>query len=106
MNCGCTKNLGCFAYNDTINFGLVAPIAGDYVFEIHSHGAFSTITQTLALNDPITLPFIYGEGGQTLIKVKFPPALIATYPDGGVNYMTSTDGACCFVVTGVVQSCL
>lgn len=98
MNCGCTKNLGCFVPGGEINFGIKAPFAGDYTFEITTNGSFTTEVLTFTLNQAIYLDFAFNENSTTLIKIKT--------PDGSpVPYLTSDDGACCFEVNGVIPVC-
>jgi len=104
MMCGCVKNLGCFSYNQVIDFGFTNPCvgAGDFIFEIWSNGSFSTTTVSVDPGDPVILPFTFNEDGETLIKIKLPACMVAQ----GVNYATSTDGACTFSVHGVPTICM
>lgn len=98
MNCGCTKNLGCFITGEEINFGMTAPFAGDYIFEITTNGGFTTQVVPFVLNQGIYLDFAFNENSTTLIKIKT--------PDGSpVPYLTSNDGACCFEVNGIIPVC-
>jgi hypothetical protein len=101
MNCGCTKHIGCFLPNDQINFGILAPYTGDYIFEIFSNTGFTTIigTGTFGLN--LTLPFTFNENSTTIIKIK----VDAGFSGYGFYYLTTSDGACSFEVSGIIPSC-
>ena len=70
MNCGCVKNLGCFAPNQTIDFGINAPYAGNYTFEIFSMSGFSSIIESFSFNEKIEIPFTFNENASTIIKIK------------------------------------
>lgn len=98
MNCGCTKNIGCYVAGDAISFGMNAPFAGDYTFEITTNGGFSVIVAEFEIGDPIVLDFTFNENSTTLIKIKTPTGSI-------VPYLTSADGACCFEVSGITPIC-
>lgn len=98
MNCGCTKNIGCFLTGDEIQFGINAPFTGEYTFEITSNGGFSIVTSSFDAGDPILLDFTFNENSTTLIKIKTPTGSI-------VPYLTSNDGACCFEVNGITPIC-
>ena len=98
MNCGCTKNVGCYIAGDPIQFGMNAPFAGDYTFEITTNGSFTTAQESFGVGDPVILDFHFNENSTTLIKIKT--------PDGSaVPYLTSADGACCFEVSGIIPIC-
>lgn len=101
MNCGCTKHIGCFIPNETINFGVVAPFTGDYTFEIFSNTGFTTIVESFEFNDPLILPFTFNENSNTIIKIKLDPSVAGF----GFYYITTPDGACSFEVSGIVPSC-
>jgi hypothetical protein len=101
MNCGCTKHIGCFTPNDTINFGITAPYSGEYTFEIFSNTGFSTILQTFIFGEPIQIPFTFNENSNTIIKIK--TDLINTL--NGFYYITTPDGACSFEFSGIIPSC-
>lgn len=98
MNCGCTKNIGCYVAGDEIQFGINAPFAGDYTFEITTNGGFTTEVVNFQKDDPIVLTFSFNENSTTLIKIKTPPG-------SPVPYLTSADGACCFEVSGIIPVC-
>lgn len=98
MNCGCTKNIGCYISGDEIQFGITAPFTGDYTFEITSNGGFSTQVVEFEIGDSIVLDFTFNENSTTLIKIKSPTGSI-------VPYLTSADGACCFEVNGITPIC-
>lgn len=100
MNCGCTKHLGCYINGAEINFGIIAPYDGDYVFEITTTSGYYEEVVTIMSGDVITLPFTFNENSVTHIKIKTP-----TFSGFHVPYLTSNDGACCFEVTGVVPIC-
>jgi hypothetical protein len=51
--------------------------------------------------ETIQIPFTFNENSTTLIKVRFD----LTFAAGGCFYLTSSDGACSFEVTGIVPSC-
>lgn len=98
MNCGCTKNIGCYILNDEIQFGITAPFTGEYTFEITTNGSFTTQVEEFEIGDSIVLPFVFNENSTTLIKIKTPTGSI-------VPYLTSDDGACCFEVNGLTPIC-
>lgn len=104
MICGCVKSLGCFSPGQIIDFGFTNPCvgAGDFIFEIWGNGTFSSETVNIASGAQVTLPFTFNEDGETLIKIKLPACMVTQ----GVNYATSTDGACTFSVHGVPTTCL
>jgi hypothetical protein len=104
MNCGCTKDLGCFAPCQIIDFGFKNHLQGNaktYTFQIWSNGGYYEITKVIPHNDQVTLPFTFNENGETMIKIKLPPQMQAE----GIHYVTTTDGACCFIVRGVPVGC-
>lgn len=98
MNCGCTKNIGCYVVGDDIQFRIEAPFTGEYTFEITSNGGFSTVNESFDEGDLIVLPFSFNENSTTLIKIKTPTG-------SPVPYLTSVDGACCFEVNGIIPVC-
>ena len=98
MNCGCTKNIGCYSVGDEITFGITAPFAGEYTFEVTTNGGFTTVTADFEIGDPIVLDFAFNENSTTLIKIKTPTGSL-------VPYLTSSDGACCFEVSGIIPIC-
>lgn len=104
MNCGCTKDLGCFAYNENIDFGFVNACPGDadFTFQIWNNGSFIESVVTFGLGDSIVLPYTFNENADVMIKIKLPPCYVMP----GVNYATSPDGACCFIAHGIVTSCI
>lgn len=104
MNCGCTKDLGCFAPGQLIEFGFSNPCPdpADFIFEIWSNGAFLTITETFDPGDPIILPMEFNENSETIIKIKLPECMAGA----GVHYATSPDGACSFSIHGIVPQCI
>ena len=98
MNCGCTKNIGCYKSGDDIIFGINAPFDGLYYFEVTTNGGFITLESSFETGDPIILGFTFNENSSTSIKIKT--------PDGSpVPYLTSADGACCFEVSGIIPIC-
>lgn len=102
MNCGCSKHIGCFAPNQTIDFGLVAPCTDTYIFEIWGvSGTFTTIEVELESGDPLTLPMTFNENGTTTIKIRVPDC--AAVP--GWSYFTTSDGACSWSVDGISPVC-
>jgi len=106
MNCGCVKHLGCFPPNSTIDFGFLAVSLDPYTFEIFTNGGYYEITYIFSIGDPIVLPFTFIENSETIIKIKFPTSYINSAGSGsGVNYLTSTDGACSFSVLGTLPLC-
>lgn len=104
MNCGCCKDLGCFASGQTIDFGFTNPCIGDadFIFEIWTNGTFYSVTETFESGDSIQLPMSFNENSVTEIKIKLPECMTSQ----GVYYATTADGACCFSVHGIVQTCL
>lgn len=100
MNCGCVKHLGCYIPEQIIDFGIAAPFGDDYIFEIWSSTGFYTITETFAFGDPLVLPFTFNENSSTIIKIK-----ISTYSVPGLQYITTSDGACSFEVSGLIPTC-
>lgn len=108
MICGCCKDLGCFVPDADINFGVFAVnSAQPYTFHVWTNGGYQVITQTFTPDDPIVLPFTFNENGETTIKIEFPADFIATIKGEtyGINFVTTTDGACCFTVHGIVPTC-
>lgn len=101
MNCNCQKNLGCYLPNDTIDFGINAPCDGDYEFQIFGPSGVSLVYATFLTGDPLTLGFTFNENGESMIKIKVP---VACQHDG-FYYITSKDGACCFIVNGAIPVC-
>ena len=101
MNCNCQKNLGCYLPNDEIDFGMTAFCDGDFTFEIFGPSGVTTIVVALSAGDPLVLPFTFNENGETMIKIKVP---VACQHDG-FYYITSKDGACCFIVSGAIPVC-
>ena len=104
MNCGCTKELGCFAYNENIDFGFTNPCPGDadFTFQIWNNGSFMESVVTFGTGDQIVLPYTFNENSDVMIKIKLPLCMVSQ----GVNYATSTDGACCFIAHGIVAMCV
>lgn len=105
MNCGCSKYIGCFTPGQTIDFGLINDLGinGTFVAEVYSNGGFSTINIVVNNGDKIELPFTFNENSETMIKIKLPtdiPVVSNLY-----TYATTTDGACCFIVSGIVPQC-
>lgn len=103
MTCGCVKDLGCFAPCQIIDFGFASPCANpiDWYFEIWTNGGFTTKTVQFDPLEQITLPMVYNENGETMIKIKLP----IPHQMPGQYYATTPDGACCFVVHGIPASC-
>lgn len=109
MICGCCKDLGCFAYMQTIAFpGLDGNIKslGDnsnYTFHIWSNGSYHKIEDTFALGETLSIPFSFNENSETTIKIELP----SDYqdPEHGIYFITTPDGACCFTVHGLVSTC-
>lgn len=104
MNCGCCKELGCFAPGQTIDFGFNNPCLNDadFTFQIWTNGGFYELTETFESGDPIQLVMNFNENAVTEIKIKLPACMVSE----GVHYATTPDGACCFLVKGVVTTCL
>jgi hypothetical protein len=100
MNCGCTKHIGCFTPNQTIDFGINAPFGDDYTFQIWSNSGYFEQTFTFSFGEAIQIPFTFNENSTTTIKIK-----INTYGVSGLMYLTSDDGACSFEVSGLVPTC-
>lgn len=102
MNCGCTKNLGCFAPCQIINFGFNSPWpdATSVTFEIWTNGGFTTQSVSFDQGDSIQIPFQFNENGETYIKIQVPAVAAQTY----FTHIT-IDGACMFSVTGVPPIC-
>lgn len=104
MICGCCKDLGCYTYNQSIDFGIKSlGDLSDYVFHIWSNGTYQTISETFALNAPIQIPFTFNENSETTIKIELP----SDYQNipGGIAFATTADGACCFTVHGLLGVC-
>ena len=99
MKCNCSKTLGCFLPNEIVDFGITSPCDGDFIFEIFGPSGVTLISVPFVTGDPITIPFTFNENGETMIKIKTPCAI------PGLTYITSNDGACCFLVNGTVPSC-
>jgi len=104
MNCGCTKNLGCFAPGQTIDFGFAnwSLVAEDFIFHIWTNGTYLSTTVTFDPAEQIQLTMIFNEDSVTMIKIELPSSLQTP----GSYYATSSDGACCFEVNGIVEICL
>lgn len=104
MNCGCSKHIGCFAPNQTIDFGFQAPCPGDYVFEIWgANGTYTEIVVELDADDPVTLPMTFNENATTTIKIQTPDCIREVAP--GFYYFTTSDGACSWTVDGISPVC-
>lgn len=103
MICGCCKDLGCFTYNSEITFPFKSDAGGDYIFHIWSNGSYSSTTVTFGANEDIVLPFTFNENSETTIKVELPAGL--AFPEVGICFATTKDGACCFTVNGLVSTC-
>lgn len=102
MNCGCSKHIGCFAPNQTIDFGILAPCSDDYVFEIwNANGTYTTIEVPLIKNDPLVLPMTFNENSTTTIKIRVPDCAAVA----GWYYFTTPDGACSWTVEGITPIC-
>jgi hypothetical protein len=104
MNCGCSKNIGCFAPNQTIDFGFQAPCSDDYVFEIWSaNGTYEEIIVAFEADDPIVLPMTFNENSSTTIKIRVPACIQESV--SGWYYFTTSDGACSWTVEGIIPIC-
>ena len=104
MICGCCKDLGCFSYNDTIKFGILSANGlNDYLYHIWSNGTYTTINQSTPVGEELTLPFTFNENSETTIKIEFPSDY--QNPNCGINFATTTDGACCFTIHGLLTTC-
>ena len=104
MICGCCKDLGCFGPGDIIRFPFVS--IGDnswYRFHIWCNGTYTYIDETFAQNLSIELPFTFNENSETTIKIEFPSDY--QNPNCGINFATTTDGACCFTIHGLLTTC-
>ena len=104
MNCGCIKNIGCFAPNQTIDFGFTnwSSNPEDFIFHIWTNGTYLSQTVTFDPGDKIELTMVFNEDSTTMIKIELPSSLQTP----GAYYATSPDGACCFEVNGIIQTCL
>ena len=104
MNCGCCKDLGCFAPGQTIDFGFANPCAqaADFTFQIWTNGTFYEVTEEFDPAEQIELTMSFNENSKTEIKIKLPACMVGP----GVHYATTPDGACCFSVNGIVATCL
>jgi hypothetical protein len=104
MNCGCSKNLGCFAPGQTIDFGFAnwSLVAEDFIFHIWTNGTYFSTVVTFDPAEQIQLTMAFNENSMTMIKIELPSSLQTP----GSYYATSPDGACCFEVNGIVQTCL
>lgn len=102
MNCGCSKHIGCFAPNQTIDFGVVAPCEDTYIFEIWGPtGTFATIEVEFELGDNLVLPMTFNENATTTIKIRVPDCAVVP----GWYYFTTSDGACSWSVDGISPVC-
>jgi hypothetical protein len=101
MNCGCTKNLGCFIPGQNIDFGILAPYDGFYTAEIFSNSGFTSISFEGDFGTPLVLPFTFNENSTTIIKIKFD----VSFAQYGMYYATTKDGACSFEVSGIIPQC-
>lgn len=104
MNCGCCKDLGCFASGQIIDFGFANPCdaEADFTFQIWTNGTFYEVTETFDPLEEIQLTMVFNENSVTEIKIKLPDCMTGE----GVHYATTPDGACCFKVNGIVATCL
>lgn len=102
MNCGCSKDLGCFQPCEMIQFGFQSPWPDgtQVTFEIWANGGFLTQTFTFNLGDQVQIPYVFNENGLTTIKIQVPGAFSETY----FTHLT-IDGACMFTATGVPPIC-
>lgn len=100
MNCGCIKNLGCFAPNQMIDFGINAPFGEQYLFQIFGPSGYSEQLVSFTFGDPIEIPFTFNENASTIIKIKLTTSIL-----DGLYYITSQDGACSFEVSGIIPTC-
>ena len=98
MNCGCTKNLGCYVSGDDIDFGIIAPFDGAYIFHITAINGYYNEQVVFDAGDPIIFPFTFNENSSTTIQIQAPSV-------SPIPFLTSNDGACCFQVTGIVPIC-
>jgi hypothetical protein len=98
MNCGCTKNIGCYVTGDDIDFGFDAPYSGAYIFHITTINGYYNEQVVFDAGDPLILPFTFNENSVTSIKIQAPSI-------SPINFITSNDGACCFEVSGIVPIC-
>lgn len=104
MDCKCFNDLGCFMTDEIIDFGVEAYCDGDFVFEIRYRGRTELQTVTFVAGDPIVLPYTFDEIGTVKIKIKV-PLTNPCVPVPGFNYITSSGGACEFVVHGANAAC-
>lgn len=102
MNCGCSKDLGCFQSCQMIDFGFTSPWPNgtQVTFEIWANGGFLTQTFNFDLGDPIQIPYVFNENGETHIKIQVPGAFSTTY-----NTHITIGGACMFMAKGVPGIC-
>lgn len=104
MICGCCKDLGCFTYNQTIDFGVNAILAtNDYIFHIWSNGSYWTETMAFSPGDPLELAFTFNENSETTIKIELPSDIQDV--TNGIAFVTTKDGACCFTIHGLIGVC-
>lgn len=104
MICGCCKDLGCYAYDQPIDFGIKSlGNNSDYVFHIWSNGTYQIIYGNFDFDQPLSIPFTFNENSETTIKIEIP----SDYQDTahGISFVTTPDGACCFTVHGLVSLC-
>lgn len=104
MNCGCCKDLGCFASGQIIDFGFTSPCPDgtEFTFQTWSNGVFYEFTEEYDSGEAIKLTMAFNENSVTEIKIKLPACMTGQ----GIHYATTPDGACCFKVNGVVTTCL
>lgn len=104
MLCGFCKDLGCFAHGSDIIFPVKSlGNGGDYTFHIWNNGTYTSLMQTFVTDAYLTIPFTFNENSETTIKIELPS--VFADPEHGSSYVTSSDGACCFTVHGVIKQC-
>jgi len=104
MNCGCSKHIGCFAPNQTIDFGFQAPCPGEYIFEIWgANGTYTEIPVDFDVDDLVVLPMTFNENATTTIKIRTPECVRDVMP--GFYYFTTSDGACSWTIDGISPVC-
>lgn len=103
MICGCCKDLGCYAHGDTIKFGVISSTADEYIYHIWSNGTYTKVEKSIDPGEDLELEFTFNENSETTIKIEFPDSIQDLV--AGLAYVTTPDGACCFTVHGMIQTC-
>ena len=73
----CPLELGVFSICETMSLGMIAPVAGDYAFQIFMNGSHYQYQTTLILNEEFTLPpFLLNPNSTILLKIINPDGSI------------------------------